>query len=503
MMNNDKRFNEANLNAAQLAAVLAVEVLHKIKIFLEWGRGAGKSFILAYFMRKMVIQMPGASFALVGSTYQQILSRTLPSTKEGLSILGIYENYDYVVGKNGARFGFAEPIQAPDKWDNIIHFSNGAIFQLVSLDNPNSGRGLNAYGVIGDEAALFDHEKLYTSVKTTNRAKKARFKGATLLGAEIYASSTPITKKGKWFTDMEEVAKNKPKQYAFIKANAYVNIDNLRKEWFEEMKEEAPSQLIYDAEILNIRPKDILNGFYPQFLAKKHCYNDFNNDYLLGITENYSRASFNCKQDNDIDNELPLILSIDWGVFLSAVVSQQHPNEYRVLKSFWVKQPQDLEDMLNDFAEYYDPLPNKTLRLYYGHDGNRRVHNRRETYGDEVVRLLKQKGWTVFDRSKHKPPAKHNDKYLLINTILKENTSRFPKLRINESNNKDLIISLERSEAKEGLNGIEKLKKDEKNLSIKQQHATHLSDAFDIPIHDIYNKLMKQQVDNWNLPTIL
>ena len=151
--------------------------------------------------------MPGATFALVGSTYQQILSRTLPSTKEGLAVLGIFENYDYVVGKNGSRFGFKEPIQAPDKWENVIHFSNGSIFQLVSLDNANSSRGLNAFGVIGDEAALFDPEKLFISVKTTNRAKKARFKHATLLGAEIYASSTPLTKKGKWFTDMEEVAK--------------------------------------------------------------------------------------------------------------------------------------------------------------------------------------------------------------------------------------------------------------------------------------------------------
>ena len=106
-----------------------------------------------------------------------------------------------------------------------------------------------------------------------------------------------------------------------------MNYDNLRPEWFQEMKDESPSQLIYEAEILNIRPVDILNGFYPQ-LQQKHYYNDFDNNYLMGLTENYSAASFNCRQDNDINLEDPLILSIDWGVFLSAVVSQQHPNEY-------------------------------------------------------------------------------------------------------------------------------------------------------------------------------
>ena len=67
------------------------------------------------------------------------------------------------------------------------------------------------------EAALFDNERLFANVKAANRAVEARFKNANLLGAEIYASSTPMTKKGRWFTDMEEVAKRKPKKYAFIK----------------------------------------------------------------------------------------------------------------------------------------------------------------------------------------------------------------------------------------------------------------------------------------------
>ena len=130
-MRKASKYLEVVLNAAQLAAVLAVTVLKKTKIFLEWGRGTGKSFILAFFMKEMVKQMPGACFALVGSTYQQILSRTLPSTKKGLAVLGLYEGYDYVVEKNGAKFGFAEPIYSPDKWENIIHFSNVSVFVIL------------------------------------------------------------------------------------------------------------------------------------------------------------------------------------------------------------------------------------------------------------------------------------------------------------------------------------------------------------------------------------
>ena len=505
-MSKVSKYLDIVLNAAQLAAVLAVTVLGKTKIYLEWGRGTGKSFILAFFMKEMVKQMPGASFALVGSTYQQILSRTLPSTKNGLAALGIYEGYDYVVGKNGAKLGFSEPIYAPDKWDNIIHFSNGSVFQLVSLDSPNSGRGLNSFGILGDEASLFDPEKLFTNVKTTNRAKEARFENCSLLGAEIYASSTPLTKKGRWFTDIEKVAKKKPEKYAFIKASALINKFNLREEWFEEMKDESPSDLYYNAEILNIRPKEILNGFYPQ-LKKSHYYTDYNNDYLEGITANYTEKSFNCKQDNDIDKGRPLILSIDWGVFISAVISQSLPNQYKVLKSMWASQSsetRDLEDLVNNFVEYYAPLPNKVLHLYYGHDGNARVKKgTNDTYGDVLVRLLESKGWTVYDKSKGKPVAPHNGKYILMNMMLKATSSRYPSIAINEQNNPDLIIGLERAEAAEDKNGIQKVKKDERNQSMKQQHTTHLPDAFDIPIWDIYKDLLKEDKEHWTLPLFI
>ena len=504
MKKKNSKYLEVKLNAAQLAAVLSVTVLKKTKIYLEWGRGTGKSFILAFFMKEMVKQMPGASFALVGSTYQKILSETLKTTKNGLTLLGIYEGYDYVVGKNGAKYGFAEPIYAPDKWENTIHFSNGVIFQLVSLDRPNSGRGLNSFGVIGDEAALFDPKKLFDNVKTTNRAKEARFANASLLGAEIYASSTPMTKKGRWFTDMEEVAKRKPKKYAFIKASALINKQNLREEWFEEMKDESTSDLHYNAEILNIRPKEILNGFYPQF-KPAHCYTDYDNEYLEGIANNYTKTSFNCKQDNDIDKERSLILSIDWGTFLSAVVSQKFPNKYKVLKEFWASQSsesRDIEDLVNDFDKYYASLPHKVIDLYYGHDGNAKVRKgTNETYGDLLVRLLESKGWTVYDRSKRKAVAPHNDKYLLINMMFKGSSSRYPNIEINEHNCPNLIIGLERAEASEGKNGIQKVKKDERNASMKQEHTTHLPDAFDIPIWEIYKELLKPEREYWDLPT--
>lgn len=486
-----------NLHIPQLCFDLAPQP----KKYLEAGRGWGKSTILGKKMRDFVVNLPRATIALVGVTYSQILSKTLPSTIEGLEMFGIYQDVDFVVGRCGKRFGYKMPFQPPSGpmgWNNIIHFSNGTIFQLVSLDNPNSGRGLNSYGILADEAALLDETKLYNNVQTTNRAKKAEFRNNPMLGAEIYVSSTPVTKKGKWFVDKELIAKKNPDKYYFQKGSA-LNNPYLRKEWFEEARLNAPSQLIYEAEILNIRPKEITDGFYANLNPDKHYYTDYSASYLEGLdaskfknsNHDVMRDHFNSNQDNDINPNEPLIVSLDFGVFNSLVVSQTHDDEYRVLKSMWVKSPKLLDDLfIEQFIPYYRPHQDKTIYLYGGHDGNNRLPNSSKTLFEQVRELLTSHGWTVIIMSRG-AAATHYDKYLLFNAMLKENQSNLPKIRINEGNNTDLIIALERTEAKESNAGVEKNKKDERNSSFPQQHATHLPDAFDIPIVTMYNDRFK------------
>jgi len=478
---------QIDLTIPQLAAVMSPQ---KNK-YLEWARGAGKTTIIAYFIYKMVREMPRATFALVGATYSQILSRTLPSTIEGLEMFNLHQDIDYVVGRSGKKLGYEMPFQPPNQWNNIIHFPNGACFQMVSLDNPNSGRGLNSYAEVGDEAALFDPEKLFTNVKTTNRSKKEIFKKCSLLGSETYVSSTPITKRGKWFTDMELLAKQKPQEYMFSKASAKSN-PHLRADWFGKMKDQSPSQMLYEAEILNIRPKEIVDGFYAQMIPAKHYYTDYNNSYLETLGVVAKQEHFNCHQDNDIKRNEPLIISLDFGVFNCCVVSQQQDNEYRVLKSIWTKSPKLLDDLfIEQFIPYYAPHLEKTIYLYGGHDGNNRLPNSSKTLFEQVTDILSQHGWTVYLMTRG-AAATHFDKYLLINSMLKEHQQRLPCIRINEHNNPDLVIALERAEAKEGLTGaVEKDKKDERNKLFPQQHATHLTDAFDIPIVTMYNETFK------------
>lgn len=488
------------LNAPQGAVIQALRMGIN-RLYLEWGRGTGKSTILGWCVKEAVYQLPRATGILVGQTYTQILSRTLPSTKEGLEMFGLYEDVDYVVGKCGKSLGFEMPFQSPNQWKNSIHFRNGFVLVLVSLDNPNSGRGLNSAIVVGDEAALMDPERLFNNVQTTNRVNKIIYRKSPLLNAEIYASSTPLTQEGKWFTDMERkiIAARQGKydlpgaeKYAFIKANAKWNEKNLSADWYDRMRVNSPSQMHYDAEILNIRPPLITNSFYPQLDPVKHYYEAYNVSYLENISVT-NAAGIMCKQDGDLAPSHPLIVSMDWGVFNSMLVIQDTGAEVRHLKSLWVKSPQIIDDLILEFIEYYRPHDHKEIYFYYDRNGNSRQANSRLTLAEQATEVFHKHGWTVIPKTINTLDPRHNDKYIVGNYMLQNGGTRgLPRVTINRHNCHDLTVSLENAPAKEGKNGVEKNKLSERSTTIPQQHATHLSDAFDLYLYWKYKDAVRR-----------
>lgn len=482
---------QIELNLAQLIAFCATQ---KSK-YLEWGRGSGKTTYLGYLILQLVKQMPRASFALTGSTYSQILSRFLPAIKEGLEMFGIYEGVDYVVGNSaGKKMGYKLPFQTPDSWHNIMHFSNGCIFQFVSLDHKDSGRGLNSYAIVADEAALLDDEKLAINVKNTNRAKKAIFKHAPLLNSETFTSSTPLSKKGKWFTDMEEKALADPKNILFLKATAKVNLHNLRPDYFEYMRNAYTNDIIYNAEMLNIRPTEITDGYYSQMNPDIHYYTDFDNGFLESMPlKDVNGRSFNCKQDRDLNKKLPLIMSVDWGASINTMsISQLQGDTYRVLKSFHVKTPKILDHLfLEEFIPYYEPFALKKVHFYYDRMGNAATANSKLTFAEQATKIMRDAGWKVHMMTVGVNPS-YIDKFRLINVMFRDDgRKRLPRIRINEPNNPDLIISLERAELIETSRGLEKDKRAERSKSAEQAHTTHYSDTFDYPLYALFWEVFK------------
>lgn len=487
------------INPAQLYAVQVNRLGFKKRIFLEWGRGTGKSTILGWYLKECVRQMPRSTGIIVGETYQQILSRTLPSTKEGMEMFGLFEGVDYVVGRCGKDLGFDMPFQSPSNWRNVVHFSNGAIAILVSLDMENAGRGINAYWVIGDEAALLDYERLYNNVMTTNRATKEYFKKCSMLNASVFATSTPLTKRGKWFIEMEEKAKLKPEKYAFIKANAFVNKMNLSPEWFEDVKENAVSELHYNAEILNIRPPSIANSFYKDFSEDIHTYgNSFDFGYLnnIDVNEYVSKQHNNCLQDLDLIPNQQLEISIDPGKNINSMTVWQKDwdkNIERCLKEFFVKDPKDHEDLVKLFDEYYSAHRNRCNTVLLRHDASAFKTRDRNNIkiSERIENLLRELGWRVINRTPYTNNPFHNAKYLVLNALLKRNYQSFPKILINRDNCPNLVISITNAETElKRDNDFGKDKSSERDLNLPQEHATHLSDTFDYHLYWKYEDLV-------------
>lgn len=479
---------QIRLNPAQYVAILSKQLI-KMLIF---GRGSGKSTLLAWFMIQMVRYMPGATFVLVGNTYSQILSTTLKATKAGLALFGYYEGLDYVVGtRAGKKMGYKLPFESPDKWDNIIHWSNGTVFQLVSLDNANSGRGLNSSGFLSDETALQDEDKLAISVKNTNRSvpKEVIWKNNPYLFSETYVTSMPITQKGRWVLKYKEMALEDPKMYFYLTATAKVNMENLRPDYFKYMRQAYSSDVIYNAEMLNIEPKEITDGFYAQLNPNTHYYNDKDNAYLEGLDlKDLDGKHFDCRQDRDLDRAAPLNVSVDYGANINCcTVSQLQGDTYRVLKDFFVKTPKILDHLfIEKFIPYYRHFPHKHIRLYGDRSGNARVANSKYTFTEQVANLLREAGWKVFIMPTGNNPN-HLDKFRLINVMLRDDgRKQLPKIRINEENCKDLIVSLEHTEIMETANGIKKDKRSETRKTVDQEHAPHLSDTFDYPLFDLF-----------------
>lgn len=493
-------------NLAQLMFLLAKQ---PIKI-LEWGRGTGKSTILAKAIIDFVTELPRSTGVMVAETYAQIKTRTLPSTISGLEQHGIYKDIHYFVGKRPpASWNWPEPYEPPLDYSQSIIFWNGTVMLFQSQDGGAvSGRGLNVDWVVGDESARLNEEKFYTDTLLTNRGglfKKAEYPDGTwkyykdipIHHGVVLASSTPVTIAGRWFLNFEEQAIMQPNKVAFIRASAEVNRHNLGDDYFELAKSTMP-EFLYDAEVRNIRITQVDDGFYPLLRELQHTYVNFNNDYFHSLNLN---DKTDCRGDADLIADKPLIAGIDWGANINCMVVCQHiGNELRFIKNIYVKFPRIINDLINDFVGYYQNHPTKVLYLWYDATGNNRQANASLTYAQEVQRLLEQQGWVVNLMTEARRNESHLTKYQLWNKLLGE-SSGLPVIRFNKYNCQELWISMTNAPASQGHNeAIRKNKASERNKNLAQEHATHFSDAADVIVVGMFGSNLHGYSSS-NIPT--
>lgn len=462
--------------------------------YLEGSRGIGKSSSLAWEKKEVVTDMPRSNNVLVGETYQQILTRTLPSTLAALERLGIYRDKHYFIGRRAPRkLNWRIPIAAPGDFSRTIHYWTGAVYNLVSQDRPDSGRGLNSDSVIGDEMTLLKYDKLATNVLLTCRGSAPEFKTCRKYRNKLFVGTVPLLQSGRWVYKKEQDALLYPKKVLYIRANARENVDVLGEEWFRDMKRDLP-QYLYDAEIENIRPTMIDDGFYP-LLSENHFYTQFNNDYLDTVfNTGYDVSSIDCRADADCNTHQPLELSVDWGSSINClVVCQQDQDEFRFINSFYVKSPKILDHVfIEQFIPYYQHHRNKRIILWYDRNGNSKLANSKLTFAEQAQKILREAGWEVELMSRGLDPY-HQDKYMLWNVLLAEKSTRLPVIRFNRSKCKHVIISMQNAPASD-IKGIQKVKKSERKKDFPQEEATHFSDAADIIVYGKFRPIMDGKV---------
>lgn len=449
---------------------------------LEWGRAGGKSTVFGWRIKDIVDKMPRAKCGIVGSTYQQLLTRTLPSTVEGLELLGFKKDQHYFVGKRPPpQWKWHEAYQPPLNYDNYITFYNGTGFQLISLDNADSGRGLNLDAVLGDEAALFDKEKLDYNVLLSNRGNIHRFGHTWLHHSEFFASTTPVSLTGRWFTQLEELAIKNPKEYCHIIAESTYNVENVGWDYFKNLQRKL-TPLIYNAEVLCIRPGRAQTGFYPAFNENQHTQQISNDSFVLNLNYNLDKLKGTIP-DADVISSQPIDIACDYGARINTIVcGQQTSNTYRIINALFVKTPQTIMDLAIEFCNYYQWHRNKEVNYLYDHTAEYRDAARTTTFADEFTKVLESNGWRVNRIYVGQAPL-HSTKYMFFDLILREETTSLPKIRINRERCKYLILSILQAGAKEGRKGIEKDKNPEKRIGAVDEETTHFSDAFDTLVY--------------------
>jgi hypothetical protein len=512
-----------------------------------WSRATGKSTLIAWLIHLIVTKMPRSCWAIVGSTYAQILTRTLPSTMASLERLGYIKDVHYFIGRKPPQgWGWPEPFERPVKYDNFIIFYTGAGFHLISQDgNGSSSRGVNLDGYIGDEALLLDRDKLGTDVIAANRGNQHYWPGIDLHHGAFLFSSMPWGDTGKWlldsssyyerdghnfqlvrdqmiklqleFVDSRSMATRlrlyqdildlsaqltfytNPKLYKkggkqvakgmlYSEANIFDNIENLGIPYLEEQRREL-SDFMFLIEILNQRPKSVEAGFYPK-LGPQHARECPNNEYVAGLEFNLSKLSVHdSRMDGDCRSHLPIRGAVDWGSKISTLtLAQVHADvrEYAFLKGLYVKHPKLINDLADNYIKYYENHLNKTFEFIKDNEwGNSRRPDSSLTYNEQFAQRLRLAGWRVRYLDQGRVPD-YAIRYNLAMEILGEEDARQLRVRFNKNNCKDVLTAMSLAPVKQGSKGeIQKDKSSEKKLTVPGQEATHFTDTVDLHLLSI------------------
>lgn len=503
-------------------------------------RGLGKSEgIDARAILQNVWSMPGSTGALLSPTYAKAWGNTLPAICHALASWGYIEGIHYYVGRKApADKNFKQPKRKPlrEAWQNCFHFWNGTVMVVLSFNQGMSANSMSLDWIIGPEAKFLDYNKIKSEVNPANRGNKQYFDYSPFHHRVTYSTDMPTSKTGKWILDKEnemdtshinyirnlykekkrfqklEVQteyskrniallesdlrdarkyqvpkipiKGKELEYSvyYAEYDIFDNLEVVGKDFIWQMQRDSPA-LIWRTAFLNERLFRVPNGFYSA-LTDDHFYlpNDSGNLQKLG--SNWKKLTTSgCLGDGDLDMNQPLYIGCDANAAISTVCVGQvdhNTRQMKTLKSFFVKTPGKLQDAIQLFCDYYNPLIKKEVVFYYDHTFTWASGTTNDSYRDTVVSVLQKNRWNVTDEYIGQS-AGHAWKHLQIDKALKGDQEMLTPV-FNLIHNEFLKIAMEQTGVKQGKTGFEKDKSPEHlpdTADSPDEHKTHVTDAWD------------------------
>lgn len=479
------------LNKKQKAFLTATQ---KTKV-LMMGRGAGKTAVIGPDTYMSATILPRAKTFFSSTTYNQILTKTLPEVEKMWNTMGLKEYTSpedpghYIVGKRPPKH-FAKPYAPPRRYANVITFFNGFSIEMLSMDRPDLSRGGSYDGGWIDEAALVSQEAFNKVLLPTVRGNINHFSSAKqqLRHQQVsLLTSVPWKAKGQWILEYEEKAREFPSDYAWIEGTAFDNIDILGEKGLRRLKLEL-TEMEWRIEVMNERHIKIPDGFYNSLSMDIHSYTP---QYrykdgprgidTTGLTKEYSPTK-------------PIDISFDFGGWFSCYTLWQEDSTTpgimteRCFDLGYVKEDEKLDTLLSRFCYKYKDHRRKEIRIY----GEPRGFDRNAT-GDRIYDVVKdqldQHGWKVKIMIKPGYQSKeHSWRHHFLNDLLAERNERMPRIRINDEECRDLLFSMQTAPI---TRDMKKDKSKEKQREFPQEHATHLTDTFDYYFTQKYSRLYR------------
>lgn len=488
-----------------------------------WARGTGKStgLIAPRAVRNME-RMPRSRGVFVGATYMQLLERTLPPVISQWQEIGYQEGIDFWVRKKPPRAAEVPvPINGPLSPEHAIYWKDGSVISLVSQDRPGSSNSMSVDWIMGDEAKFLNYEKLTNELLLANRGNERYFRDKSEHHSVLFCSDMPTAKSARWLLqardqeDKEQIRlilaivaevyrlesirtpgnaaaiNNKIARYEqslnelrrtavyFSLASSLDNIHALGVKTIKQWKRMLPD-FIFQTAVLNREIVQIEDGFYPLLDEELHGYFNYEYSYIEDLGLYLPKGTItDCRKDGRFDRYQPLSIAFDYGGRINTlVVGQRQGNSLPVDNALYEKNPKILQDLVNRFCDYYTPFPTKHVHYHYDQTAIARKGDSTLSFKDQVVKILRERGWTVNEHYFGITPS-HHARYLLWNSALKGDDPRLLKPSFNRENCKYLLLSMQQAGVKETSKGFEKDKGSERSKTIDQREATHFSDAVD------------------------